>query len=507
MAAKKNLAGKHLDIATAMAHVAEDLWDDWARDPTQFREFRADRAATEAEIASIDLDEYHAVPIVAVGRSREPFGVRPGGGWMAFRDRVIYQALADRCAEKIEQRIESQGNSVYSVRLDRGGRRFLQSGPRAWVKFQQRVRGRLATKRFKYVVKSDIAGYFHNIGHHELANAAQEWGLSPYLCEVLEIRLLGCWSGPSGPSRGIPQQFDPSAVLANGLLLKIDQMLWSPRREVLRYMDDYFVFCESLLEARRVMLAFWEAANAVHLTPSEVKSTILPVDDAEALLDADVSVLGHIDLGIEFGIKGLAVDALIKAFDANVLLDDFNERHFRKHVNQFRKTGVDYAIDEVLHRLEAMPWAADIFALYLRRYVHRTKVRRRLLGFLRGDYGRMLPWTRSHYIAALEGHSPRLHGECEAFLTQVGCDPNENWLVRSAAVGALARRGTEASCESVQAGFHKSLPPPLQKALIMCASRLPKQTANRMFKRRSGVVNDEDAALRYFRERPIQLRP
>ena len=99
---------------------------------------------------------------------------------------------------------------------------------------------------------------------------------------------------------------------------------------------------------------------------------MLPVADAQRFIDLEASLLQTIDFGIAVGEREQSLGALKEFFEQNLLDDDFSERHFRKHVNQFRKAGSDHAVKEVLKRLSVMPYAADIFAAYLRAFVHRT---------------------------------------------------------------------------------------------------------------------------------------
>ena len=229
---------------------------------------------------------------------------------------------------------------------------------------------------------------------------------------------------------------------------------------------------------------------------------ILTREDAQDILDEDVSILGRIDFGIQFGNRISAIGSLIDEFDKNiVLLDDFNEQHFRKHVNQFRKSGSDYAVAEVLRRMDSMPWAADIFGLYLRTFVARPQVLADIVSFLNSPYGRLFPWTRGHYIRCLEGSAPSLDPTAETLLLTVAHDDQEHWWARANAVGVLARRGSEASCLSVQDVWASHLPLPVQKALCMCAERLPAAKRNRLQARRRRLSEDVSRTVDWLESR------
>ncbi|MHA1948073.1 MAG: RNA-directed DNA polymerase, partial [Candidatus Hodarchaeales archaeon] len=159
-------------------------------------------------------------------------------------DLIFYTAMIFRLAPLIEEsRIPFSENIVHSYRfmLNEEGKPFFSN---EWEKFSETLQSK---SEKEYVARADIADFFPRIYHHRLINALKEiTGLTAEI-RVLE-RFLKTWA--SDTSYGIPIGHHVSNLLAEALLIEVDNFLQSHDIDFIRYIDDYYFFCESADDCR-----------------------------------------------------------------------------------------------------------------------------------------------------------------------------------------------------------------------------------------------------------------
>jgi RNA-directed DNA polymerase len=139
--------------------------------------------------------------------------------------------------------------------------------------------------RMKWIVDADIKGAFDNIGHEPLQRMI---GLAPgreLVRQWLKAGIVedGNWKATD---QGTPQGGVISPLLANIALHGMEEALgirrgykgrpnWKNRRSLVRYADDFVVFCENKEDAEGVVdeLAIWLGQRGLELSPEKTRIT------------------------------------------------------------------------------------------------------------------------------------------------------------------------------------------------------------------------------------------
>ena len=159
----------------------------------------------------------------------------------------------------------------------------------------QKANAKFAKHRsVKYVVRIDIANFFGSLNQHTLINVLSDAGYPSALSTRLENLLAGHAGERS--SRGILQGMYPSDLLGNFYLAPIDQFLKERGVISTRYVDDMYIFIDSVDAADSLMQALIPELRSYDLGLNEAKCKILPATaliteepDLEALFDAAVA--------------------------------------------------------------------------------------------------------------------------------------------------------------------------------------------------------------------------
>ena len=165
-------------------------------------------------------------------------------------DFLVFAALVHEIAHDIEsRRVPIVRQTVYSYRvaLGRNGQLF---DPRiGYDAFRKQSAAFLdANEEYSYVAVTDIADFYPRIYVHRLENALN--ASTTKTNHVIAImRLLSGWNGTE--SFGIPVGNQPSRILAEALLIDVDEALLAAGIKFVRYNDDYRIFAESHAKAYR----------------------------------------------------------------------------------------------------------------------------------------------------------------------------------------------------------------------------------------------------------------
>lgn len=165
-------------------------------------------------------------------------------------DRLIYQSLADLMAPKIEESLERE--IVYSnilVDNDNDGYMFEPSRE-GYKNFKEAIKNHCESKKYKYVLRTDIASYFDTIYQHVLINSLRSLDCESGAVNLLEDILLYF---RERNSHGIIQGLFPSDLFGNYYLCNIDNQFLIDQTTSIRYVDDMYIFLSSRFECLRVL--------------------------------------------------------------------------------------------------------------------------------------------------------------------------------------------------------------------------------------------------------------
>ncbi len=193
-------------------------------------------------------------------------------------DTLFYLALVYELGKDIEATRIPRGKKVafsYRFAPDRSGRMFDPKW--SWSAFLHRAKALASKRQVKWVVVTDIADFYPRIYSHPLENAlAACTGMKGHV-EAIKSLVKG-WNDRK--SYGIPVGPAPSRLLAELVIDDVDQALRSEGIDVIRYIDDYRMFCASEIDAHRALAFLADALFRMHgLTLQQQKTSILQTED------------------------------------------------------------------------------------------------------------------------------------------------------------------------------------------------------------------------------------
>lgn len=369
---------------------------------------------------TIEVPKSHRMRVAAKPARPGPSYSRPGSILFPF-DRLLYQVFGDMSAPKIESTTLNERS--FSHRLAEPGSPSMFVATRnCWSEFQKALSAHSALPTSRYVLRIDIANFFGSINQHILVNTLEEAGVNKSISARLEY-LLTHYTGERS-SRGILQGINPSDLLGNYYMTPVDQFLDDQGLRSARYVDDVYIFVDSVESADRLLKGLIPILRSYDLVLNEAKSVILPVatlraeePDLESLfnaaLDEIASQVEDEDLDVDYGFQSdweeeeeeegeegnLELQATTALFNS---IDDFQgqeENIERFCLPLFMKEGSNYAVDHVMDAIKRRPSMTQIYASYLSRFIDAAEVKSSLATFM-GDAS-LVDWQRMWIIAAL----------------------------------------------------------------------------------------------------------
>lgn len=164
-------------------------------------------------------------------------------------DVVVYTALAYEIAPDIESdRCSKDDRVACSYRLNVANGSFFADGP-GWTDFDEQTEALLAN--FSHVLVTDISDFYNQIYLHRLNNAIETANPKlKHLAAEIENFLTRL---NDKASQGVPVGPAASIVMAEAVLIDVDDYLVSLGVEHTRYVDDIRIFGNSTRELRTVL--------------------------------------------------------------------------------------------------------------------------------------------------------------------------------------------------------------------------------------------------------------
>jgi hypothetical protein len=174
---------------------------------------------------------------------------RPGSILLPH-DRLLYQALADQAAPIVAKKTDHTRSFSHQLGATDSASMFLPTRT-CWNALQTALQQHSKAGEVKYILKIDVANYFGSMNLHTLINVLNG---SEYIGELsgrLEAVLTSYTSLRS--SRGILQGMFPSDLFGNFYMEPIDRFLKEYGVNAARYVDDIYVFLDSVEAAERLL--------------------------------------------------------------------------------------------------------------------------------------------------------------------------------------------------------------------------------------------------------------
>lgn len=182
---------------------------------------------------------------------------------------VYLNGLALAIADHIAPR---RSNRAFSYWPTSEVDRFF-NGEKTWRKYKEATVERLGDEQEKVVVQTDISSFYERIYHHRLENILAEYIGGDERVSTQIDRMLAKMS--SGRSFGLPVGGQCSRVLAEAMMLPIDEALTQAGIDWLRYVDDFTLMCDDHQDAYKALSTLSHALADYGLSLNRTKTTIL----------------------------------------------------------------------------------------------------------------------------------------------------------------------------------------------------------------------------------------
>jgi len=201
----------------------------------------------------------------------KPSGLTRPGSILFPRDRLIYQAIVDFCAPLVENALDR--NRVFSnVLLDPDPNfEMFEAAHISWNSFLNSITSNCQDNQFSHCIKADVASFFERLYQHNIVNLLRSAGCPGGAINLLEELLA---SFMERDSYGIIQGMFPSDFLGNFYLFSLDSDLDVRKTPSSRYVDDIYIFHDSMSSARKGLLDLCRMLRHEGLHLNERKSGI-----------------------------------------------------------------------------------------------------------------------------------------------------------------------------------------------------------------------------------------
>lgn len=351
---------------------------------------------------------------------------RPGSILLPH-DRLLYQALADQAAPIVAERTDHSRSFSHQLASPDSVSMFLPTRT-CWNALQTVLLEHSKTEEVKYILKIDVANYFGSMNLHTLINVLNDSGYVGELSGRLEAVLTSYTSQRS--SRGILQGMFPSDLFGNFYMEPIDRFLKEYGVRAARYVDDIYVFLDSVEAADRLLGQLIPKLRYYDLVLNEAKCMIMPKrqlhteePDLQALFDDAIDEIrdqmNDEDFDADYGFQSEWDDG--EDDDDDEAEDDDEDdldlkatkllfNSIGKYLGQeenierfclplFTKAGSDYALQHVLESFKKRPSMAQIYASYVAKFLHSASVSDALLTLLIDI--ELSDWQKMWILAAL----------------------------------------------------------------------------------------------------------
>jgi hypothetical protein len=366
---------------------------------------------------TIEVPKSFRIRVAVPSKRLGPSFSRPGSILLP-RDRLLYQTLANQAAPIVQAKTDTERSFSHRLAASDSANMFLPTRT-CWSELQKSLANHAKSPSAHYILKIDVANFFGSLNQHTMINVLNDSGYPKSLSSRLEA-ILTSYTGERS-SRGILQGMYPSDLLGNHYLAPIDRFLDDSGVPSARYVDDIYVFVESVDAADQLLRKLIPALRSYDLVLNEAKSVIMPKSaliteepDLEALFDDAVAEISNQvddeDFDADYGFQSdwadektdeedLKLQATISLFDSLSKYPGHEENIERFCLPLFSISGSDYAVEHVLDSFKKRPSMSQIYASYLAKFLDRDDVQKFLLSVLKD--ASLTDWQKMWILAAL----------------------------------------------------------------------------------------------------------
>lgn len=222
---------------------------------------------------TIEVPKSNRFRVAVPSKRAGPTFSRPGSILLP-KDRLLYQALADQATSIIDKKTDHSRSFSHKLSPDKKSSAMFLPTRTCWNSLQAALKKHASDKDTRYIVKIDIANFFGSLNQHTLINVLADSGYPKALGSRLEL-ILTRFAGERS-SRGILQGIYPSDLFGNFYMAPVDRFLKEFGSKSARYVDDLYVYVESVGAAESLMRELIPFLRSYDLVLNESKCVIMP---------------------------------------------------------------------------------------------------------------------------------------------------------------------------------------------------------------------------------------
>jgi len=436
---------------------------------------------------TIEVPKSFRIRVAVPSKRLGPSFSRPGSILMPH-DRMLYQALADQAAPIVAAMTDSARSFSHQLGEPDSASMFRPNRT-CWGALQKALAEHANFQANKYILRVDVANFFGSLNLHTLINVLNDSGFSSPLCARLEA-ILTSYAGERS-SRGILQGMYPSDLFGNYYLTPIDRFLDEYGVPSARYVDDLYVFVESVEAADQLLRQLIPILRSYDLVLNENKSVLMPKSalrteepDLEDLFAAAVEEIADQidddDFDVDYGFQSewaeektdtedLELKATTVLFDSLSKYSGQEENIERFCLPLFSKAGSDYALLHVLDAFKKRPAMTQIYSSYVAKFLEDDGVRKTLWLLLKDPS--LTDWQKMWILAGLSQTDDHQDPGVKIALTLLQ-DANHHDALRAVAAIFVGRFGDHARRKTLIATY-PSVSQYIQAAIYFSSRRWP----------------------------------
>ena len=218
--------------------------------------------------------------------------IRPGSN-LCLTDCIIYTSLAQAILPEALQALSwSQGRIDYSYILtgDGDSPKWFRHKFEGWVSFREKSIEKIDAGS-SHIVIADISAFYDSISIRLLISDLAQLGIPAEIQNQISS-CLNRWA--IVPSRGIPQGYSASDLLAKIYINSIDENFRNLAYDHYRYVDDFRIFCNSDIEAKKAIIDLSRLLRTRGLNLQTAKTKILASDAARECIEGVAPIIKEV---------------------------------------------------------------------------------------------------------------------------------------------------------------------------------------------------------------------
>lgn len=436
---------------------------------------------------TIEVPKSFRIRVAVPSKRLGPNFSRPGSILLPH-DRLLYQALADQAAPIIDAKTDHARSFSHRLAAPDSATMF-QPTRTCWNELQKSLAKSAASDSARYILKVDVANFFGSLNQHTLINILNDSGYPKSLSTRLEA-ILTSYTGERS-SRGILQGMYPSDLIGNFYMAPVDRFLKDYDVASARYVDDLYIFVESVDAADQLLRQLIPFLRSYDLVLNEAKSVVMPKaaliteePDLEELFTNAVEEISsqvnddsfHADYGFQSDWQeeneeeeDLELKATKVLFESISEYPGHEENIERFCLPLFAKAGSDYAVTHVTDAFSKRPSMSQFYAAYLAKFLKNQDVQKVLIELLKDKS--VTDWQIMWILAALLQIKPIDDAPVKAALDLLK-DANRHDALRAAAAMYIGRYG-DAIRRKALIGIYPSVSSYIQSAIYFASNTWP----------------------------------